>query len=146
MLVHALKRERAADQLGTGERALIVVACVAAICVGFAIATGGGRSAEGAVTSDIDQLDSPAITVTKAAGHSAALATYEGLTPTRRPHRKVNVRYTVAFGDTLWGLASRYYVDVASGMRRIRERNGLRRMKLLAGETLILPRVDAIGS
>ena len=48
-------------------------------------------------------------------------------------------RYVVQPGDSLWAIATQNYDDVSRAMRWIRMRNGLRRMKVLAGEVLVLP-------
>lgn len=48
-------------------------------------------------------------------------------------------RYVVRPGDTLWGIASRHYADAVQGMKRIKRANRLKRDKVLAGETLVLP-------
>ena len=63
----------------------------------------------------------------------------ELLAATTRRRKPVEVRYLVKPGDTLWDIAAAHYQNAADGMRRIKNRNGLRREKVLAGEILVLP-------
>jgi nucleoid-associated protein YgaU len=76
-------------------------------------------------------------------GCSAASSPTTGAIPAGSRTREArDERYLVRPGDTLWGIATRYYEDVATAMMRIKRRNGFRRDKLLAGEILVLPAAD----
>jgi nucleoid-associated protein YgaU len=81
-------------------------------------------------------------------GCSAASSPTTGAIPAGSRTREArDERYLVRPGDTLWGLAIRYYEDedAAAAMKRIKRRNGFRRDKLLAGEILVLPAVGRKG-
>jgi nucleoid-associated protein YgaU len=127
------------------ERRVLALAAIATL--GFVVATvaAGGRNqakapaqpnstpvVRTATTTMVTRL-TDTVTVTIGGTTEGVLAAVPG----RR-----TLRYLVVRGDTLWAIAEAHYQDVLAGMRAIKQRNRLRRNKVFADETLVLPRVD----
>ncbi len=118
-----------------GRRALAsiengVAAFAAAAILGFVSAFMVGKTQQ-------PQFGPPVKTVTVVA--EAGEISVQAASARARKRTPAAVRYLVKPGDTLWEIAAANYEDAADGMRRIKQRNGLRREKVLAGEVLVLP-------
>ena len=124
---------------------LAAAAVAASVGAGFTVAaltTGEGRSFRVPSTPP-----TPTVTAVVRDSRPAPGTVTDGRpgTAAHNPTR-ADARYIVKRGDTLWGIAASHYEDVASGMRRIKKRNGLGRDYVLAGEVLVLPGAGGTAS
>lgn len=124
--------------IASGLVAGAIVAAVIGFSRGDAPTPAGASESAAPAGMEFGASAEPQRTTTR--GCTTAVARTTGAIPAgSRPREARDERYLVRAGDTLWGIATRYYADAAAAMKRIKRRSGLRRDELLAGEILVLP-------